>query len=253
MVESEIGEDLEIGPLLGYNPNLRNVLEATQMTEIYEFARSLANPDFSVGLSFVESKFNYTKELINFGFVQEAYSYCEEMTKSLRRQKIHGKEQELAKNILGVAERLVNCASGEQLWIQDLRKMADQLDSESTSRKLSLATSTSDHIDDSSIHNVHINHIPSYTDNSNSQHDGAPESENNNSAPATTNFRLNGNNVNSNQWDQPPPIQPYPSVSSYDPTNNLLPEISNLHLQQPAPNFQLGNGPLHNIPGSNII
>lgn len=250
MAESEFAEDSDIGSLLGFNPAIRNILEATQMTEIYEFARSLANPEFSLGSSFIESKLNYTKELINIGFTQEAYSYCEEMTKSLRKHRVHAKEQALAKDIFYIAERLVNCdvgrGSGEPAWMDDLRKMADQLESETTSRKLSLATSTSDNIDDSSS-NIHMNHLY-INDNPNSaqllQTDGGSAHEGQ-SVPAyptndVTSLTTPYDNMNSNQWHQQPPIQGYPSLTPYDPMNNqMTPEINTF--QQPTPNFQLGN------------
>lgn len=214
MAESEFTDDSDIGPLLGFSQN--NVLEATQMTEIYEFARCLANPGFSLGSAFVERKLNYTKELINLGCVQEAYSYCEEMTKSLKKNRVNHKEQSLARSVLYLAERLVNCdvnrGTEEPNWINDLRKMTEGSgnESESTSRRLSL-TSTSDHIDDGTA-NVQQPYNPTMYESHphNQQYDGAYSEIQTSSVPlipnsnnVTTVQQPSVDNVYQPQWSQP--------------------------------------------------
>jgi len=246
MAEVEFSSDSKLGTLLGLMSSPNNLLEATQMTEIYEFARTLGNPHFSLGTSFIESKLKYTKTLIDLGFIQDAYLYCEELTKSLSKGRIHEKERSVAWNILQIAERLINCDdnanSVEPGWIDDLRKIADQLPSESTSRKLSLATSSSDVV--AEVPST-INPLNQYTTDmyQSLPQNGTSNSENQFSVGTPYVETSSSNNVegyiqNQNQWNQPQMSLPYESTTLSDTTQ--IPQTTNSY--NPEGNAQ-SNGP----------
>ncbi|CAG7819405.1 unnamed protein product [Allacma fusca] len=127
MGQTDFSAQSKLGPLLGLSTSAENITEATQMTEIYEFARSLAEPTFTLGPSFLNSKLNYTKTLLDLGFVEEAFAYCEEMAKKLKL--LNGSQNEdlsiLKWSILQIAERLVRVEESETgedpRWISELR------------------------------------------------------------------------------------------------------------------------------------
>jgi len=151
MAHAEFSPESKIGSLLGYIPSKNNLIEATQMTEIYEFARSLGDSEVTLGTYFLRSKLHYTETLLSLGFVQEAYLYCEEMTKALKKGKITAPEQVIAWDILRISERLTKCEdsnnSDEPGWIEELKRICDAAygGSESSySRKQSITTSASD-------------------------------------------------------------------------------------------------------------
>lgn len=126
MGHEEFSEESRLGPLLGYSTSDNNLLEATQMTEIYEFARKLADPTFSLGVSFLQNKLNYAKSLISHGFVQEGLSYCEEIAKTLKTKKIDDAELNICKNTFQIAERIVvadESGVANSTWVEDLRKI----------------------------------------------------------------------------------------------------------------------------------
>jgi hypothetical protein len=67
------------------------------------------------------------KDLVAFGFVQEAFSYCEEVSKQLInfKKNSHGRLESLKWAILQISERLQRCEDSEVIgglnWIQDLK------------------------------------------------------------------------------------------------------------------------------------
>jgi len=138
MAQSTFAEDSKLGPLLGLSPDRSNVIEATQMTEIYEFAMSLADTHFNLGSSFLHAKFEYVKSLINFGFTFQGFSYCEVIAKQLGS--LGSKDESLRWGLLQVGERLKNVdLSNNSDWIQDLRNALTDAqttdNSESSSRR----------------------------------------------------------------------------------------------------------------------
>lgn len=147
MGHEEFRRDSRLGQLLGYSTAEENILEATQMTEVYEFARKLADQNFSLGLSFLQSKLDYAKSLVSHGFVQEALSYCEEITKTLKSRKIEDSELRLCTNTLQIAERIAiadEAGTANTTWVDDLRKIiADPACcGGDSSRKLSMVSSS---------------------------------------------------------------------------------------------------------------
>lgn len=131
MGHEEFSKDSRLGRLLGLSPQKKNSLEATQMTEVYEFARKLADPNFSLGVSFLQEKVQYSRLLVSYGLVEEALAYCEEITKTVRdsRNKADPAEiKKLCSETLNIAERI--CAIDETgtartTWIEDLRRIMD--------------------------------------------------------------------------------------------------------------------------------
>lgn len=129
MAQMDFSPSSKLGPLLGLSSSIDNIIEATQMTEIYEFARSLADSSFRLGPSFHKSTLNYTKTLLDLGFVEEAFAYCEELAKKLKVSTSKGHEEDLESvkwSVLQIAERLVRCeeteSEEEPKWIQELRQ-----------------------------------------------------------------------------------------------------------------------------------
>ena len=129
MAQTDFSPNSKLGPLLGLSSSIDNVMEATQMTEIYEFARSLADSSFSLSPSFFKSKLNYTKTLLDLGFVEEAFAYCEELAKKLKMPVTRGYEEDVETvkwSVLQIAERLVRCeeteSEEEPKWLQELRQ-----------------------------------------------------------------------------------------------------------------------------------
>lgn len=251
MAEVEFSTESKLGTLLGFTPSMNNLIEATQMTEIYEFARTLGNPNYSLGTPFIQRKLNYTKTLIDLGFTQDAFLYCEELTKSLRKSRIHESEQSAGWSILQIAERLVNCDDSNSLepaWIDDLRKITDQVvGSESGSRKLSLATTSSDQNEVPPSINQYSSdmHQPSALPQSqngvnfNSGNQFYPETpyvEN-----STSSTSVQGNiQQNQNQWNQPQTSLPYENTPMYDVSNNV--PTTTTH-QYPPDATPMSNGP----------
>lgn len=156
MGHEEFSKESRLGTLLGYSPQGKNKLEATQMTEVYEFARKLADPNFNLGVSFQQSKLEYAKTLVSYGFVEEALAYCEEITKVLRQSGRYGEQEreeliKLSGNTLKIAERIAvadesGTASGT--WVEELRRLAMEPtlyaagELEDSLRKLSLQSSS---------------------------------------------------------------------------------------------------------------
>ena len=58
--------------------------EAIHMTEIFEYAQKLSNPDF-VQPSFLYYKFLYAIRLLDFGFSSQALHYLEELAKAVTK------------------------------------------------------------------------------------------------------------------------------------------------------------------------
>lgn len=148
MAQSTFSEDSKLGPLLGLAPNGSNVLEATQMTEIYEFAMSLADSQFNLGTGFLRAKFDYVRNLIDFGFTFQAFSYCEGIAKHLRPS--NSKNDLLRWDLVQVGERLKHVdVSTNSDWIEELRselesKTAETSDSSSRRPSSTGASSTTD-------------------------------------------------------------------------------------------------------------
>ncbi|CAL8143615.1 unnamed protein product [Orchesella dallaii] len=146
MGREEFRKDSRLGPLLGYSAEKKNLLEATQMTEVYEFALKLQDdPHLSLGLSFLENKLDYARSLLNLGFVQEALSYCEEVTKTLKSRKIEAVEFQLCTSTLHLAERIALAdESGNAIttWVADLKKITEDPSAFcGSSRKMSVLSS----------------------------------------------------------------------------------------------------------------
>jgi len=118
MAHSTFAEDSKLGPLLGLSPDRSNVIEATQMTEIYEFAMSLGDAHFHLGSTFLRAKFDYVKILINFGFTFQGFSYCEVIAEQLGS--LGNKNERLRWGLLQVGERLKHLFNYSD-WTQDLR------------------------------------------------------------------------------------------------------------------------------------
>ncbi|ODN03346.1 Protein transport protein Sec16A [Orchesella cincta] len=150
MAQDEFRIGSRIGHLLGYSPDAKNVLEATQMTEVYEFALKLqeGHPP-PLGLSFLESKLEYAKQLVNLGFIQEALAYCEEITKTLdiTAKKLESRELTLCANTLQIAERIALAdesgeASKVESWVGNLKRIvANPTAFDENSRKLTTQSS----------------------------------------------------------------------------------------------------------------
>jgi hypothetical protein len=146
MSQTLFSKDSKLGLLLGLSPDGNNVLEATQMTEIYEYATSLAETNFNAGISFLHRKFNYTKSLIDYGFTFKAYSYCEVISKQLDHvDKKSDSFDSLRWSVLQISERLQYCeeavSRGGQEWITNLRNSLNEiLTSEDTSGRDSLTS-----------------------------------------------------------------------------------------------------------------
>lgn len=149
----EFNKQSRLGTLLGYSKESKNVLEATQMTEVYEFARKLADPGFSLGVSFLQSKLDYGRRLVSYGFVEEALAYCEEITKVLKQSKLGGggnfglgedSDHELISlcvNTLNIAERIAAAdenGTAAQTWVDELRRMAMGEGGEDVVRRVSM-------------------------------------------------------------------------------------------------------------------
>jgi len=146
MGREEFRKDSRLGPLLGYSAAADNVLESTQMTEVYEFAlKSQEGPHPSLGLSFLESKLDYAKSLVSYGFVQEALAYCEEITKALIKPKPDDAEVKLGMSTLEIAERIAvadESGSANTTWVAELKKfIADPSACFENSRKMSVVSS----------------------------------------------------------------------------------------------------------------
>ena len=58
--------------------------EAIHMTEIFEYAQKLSNPNF-VQPSFLYYKFLYAVRLLDFGFSSQALHYLEELAKAVTK------------------------------------------------------------------------------------------------------------------------------------------------------------------------
>jgi len=76
--------------------------EAVQCTEVYEYARRLADPTFHVS-SLQPFKLLYASHLIDYGYSAEALLYCEELANTLVTHSIHGP---LAGQVAELADKL---------------------------------------------------------------------------------------------------------------------------------------------------
>jgi COPII coat assembly protein SEC16 len=76
--------------------------EAIQCTEVYEYARRLAEPTFYVP-SLQPFKFIYASQLVDYGYPAEAYLYCEELANTLIT---HNTPGPLAAQVVEMADKL---------------------------------------------------------------------------------------------------------------------------------------------------
>lgn len=143
MAELQFSPSSKLGTLLGFSPQMDNIIESTQMTEIYEFARTIAEPNFYLGPYFMQRKLQYSKTLIDLGFTQQAFAYMEEMGKIFLRVPTTSMEREVGEDVIRLAEKIVRCEypdpSSEPSWIEDLKVKLYQ-PTESGSRKTSNAS-----------------------------------------------------------------------------------------------------------------
>jgi hypothetical protein len=260
MANIPVSSDSKLGNLLGFIPSKNNVLEATQMTEIYEFAVSLSTPDYSLGTSFIESKLNYTRTVLSCGFVPQAYQYLELMSKSLSRGSIHEEERRLAINILYLAERLVKTENPEKSeepgWIEDLKRLSDPTQgSESTySRKPSFATSTSDKGNElpSAMEQLSLNNYGNQYDQSAISNIGLSQdipstglkSEITQPVPPSYQDQIA---QNSNQWTQQNQVD-----ASYDPNSYQAPATATTIMSNQSNQNQQSSAPSYDPPANNF-
>ncbi|XP_065573070.1 protein transport protein Sec16A-like isoform X2 [Artemia franciscana] len=85
--------------------NPSRLLEFIQMTEIYEYAMSLAFPNYSIRFLFAY-KFKYTLALVTHGLYSAAYKYCQSIWSCLRTSYTRDDFQ-LARNILELGQKLM--------------------------------------------------------------------------------------------------------------------------------------------------